>query len=63
MLYRDFIIEHNPPPIPIRSCDWAFMHKDFDGAPDSGDVRCGTGPSEESCKSQIDEIIEEESNS
>lgn len=57
--YRDYIIEYNPPPIPVFTHDWAFCHKDFDGAPDSGDYRCGTGEDIEDCKHQIDAMEEE----
>lgn len=57
--YRGYIIEYDPPPIPIRSRDWAFMANGFDGAPDSGDNRCGTGPTLEDCKRQINEIEDE----
>lgn len=54
--YRGYFIEHSPPPIPSRAHDWAFQADGFDGAPDSGDNRCGTGPFLEDCKRQIDEL-------
>lgn len=57
--YRDYVIEYDPPPIGIRSCDWQFSADGYDGSPDSGDIRCGTGPTLEDCKRQIDEIENE----
>lgn len=54
--YRGYGISYDPPPIPIRIHDWTFAHDDFDGAPDSGDMRCGTAASIEDCKQQIDEL-------
>ena len=52
--YRDYIIEHDPPPIPDRRHDWNFAHKDYDGP---GDPRIGTAASLEAAKSEIDELI------
>jgi hypothetical protein len=57
-------IEYDPPPIPSRTCDWAFRHDDYDGAPEHSfgppaDNRCGTGPSEADCIQQIKEMEEE----
>lgn len=54
--HRGYGISYDPPPIPDRRYDWAFAHDDYDGAPDSGDMRCGVGPSIEDCKRQIDEL-------
>ena len=41
--YRDYVIEHNPPPIPVRSHDWQFWHRDYDGPEDDrlGEKRRG----------------------
>ena len=61
--YRGFLIDHICPPIPIRSCDWAYQHEAFDGAPDSGDGRFGTDGSLEECKQRIDEFWEAENDS
>lgn len=58
--YRGYLIEYNPPPIGTRAHDWAFTAEGFDGAPDSGDNRCGTGPTVEDCLRQIDELEDEE---
>ena len=52
----EYVIEYRPPPIPVRSSDWQFSHIDFDGAPDSGDRRCGTGESFEQCVEFINEL-------
>jgi hypothetical protein len=30
--YRDWRITYDPPPIPVRNCDWQFWHDDYDGA-------------------------------
>jgi hypothetical protein len=49
----DWEIYFDPPPIPTRNCDWHFHHKDFDGAPDANDHRCGHGASYEDCLDQI----------
>lgn len=43
--YGDWIIYRDPTPFPSRACEWHFYHKDFDGTPDSNDVRCGTAAS------------------
>jgi hypothetical protein len=56
--YRGYTISHWAKPIPATSFDYDFSHEDYDGAPDSGDRRCGSGASVEDCKEQIDEIIE-----
>jgi len=59
-LYRGaWHIWFDPPPIPIRSMDWHFMHDDFDGADDSMDNRCGHAPTAEACRAAIDEIEDE----
>ena len=55
--YRGFEIYSDPPPIPTRAHDWAFVHEDYDGP---GDNRHGTGRSVEDCHTQIDEMIEDE---
>lgn len=55
--YRDHIIYFAYPPIPVRTMDWAYYHKDYDG---DGDNRHGHGPSIEACKALIDEWHEEQ---
>lgn len=50
--YRGWTIRYDPPPIPTRNCDWAFVHDDYDGP---GDSRCGHAASLEAAKAEIDE--------
>lgn len=54
--YRGYTIAYDPPPIGVRDCDWQFSHKDYDGAPDSGDVRSGAACSLNQAKDCIDDI-------
>lgn len=56
MKYLNYNIEYNTKSIPTRSFDWDFWADGYDGAPDSGDIRCGTGSSIEDCIEQIEEI-------
>lgn len=51
-----YTISYNPPPIPMRSCDYQFAHTDYDGP---GDPRCGCAPCPELALEQIKEIEEE----
>ena len=44
-------------PLPLRQFDWAFVHDDYDGAPDGNDNRCGRAASPEAC---IEAILEME---
>ena len=53
--YRGYNITYWAKPVPTRAWDYDFAHEDYDGAPDSGDHRCGNGASVEDCKEQIDE--------
>ncbi len=62
--YRGYFIECEPPPIPIRSFDWAFWAKDYDGAPEysfgpPADNRCGNAATLQDAKERIDEMVEE----
>ena len=62
--YKNYFIQYDPPPIPIRTCDWQFFAKDFDGGPwEVGgppmDPRSGETSSLEKAKERIDELIEE----
>lgn len=52
--YRGWHIRHDPPPIPVRNCDWQFWHDDYDGAPDASDNRFGYAPSLDAAKAEID---------
>lgn len=56
-LYRDYQISENPCNI-ARECDFVFSHKDFDGAPDANDSRCGFGPTVDDCMAQIDDLAD-----
>ena len=58
--YRGWVIKYDPPPVPFRNCDWAFVHRDFDGAPDAGDHRYGHAASVVEAKAAIDSLIEDE---
>jgi hypothetical protein len=49
--YRGFRIDYDPPPIPVRTCDWQFAHEDYDGPEDN---RCGHAESLEAAKAEID---------
>lgn len=53
--YGNWLIDYNPPPIPVRNCDWQFWHKDFDGAEDAGDNRCGHSSTLIDCMNEIDD--------
>lgn len=62
--YGNYHIYYDPPPIPIRSCDWHYVHDDYDGAPifsdgPPADHRCGSAASVEDCKREIDELEQE----
>lgn len=48
-------IYFEPPPIPIRTCDWQFVHDGYDGP---GDRRHGSAASVEDAVEQIREIEE-----
>src|SRR5438876_3277322 len=52
MIYRACEISFDPPPIPLRTCDWRWAHVDYDGPPDP---RHGLAPSLEAAQAQIDE--------
>ena len=58
--YRGYIISYWAKPVPYRGWDWDFAHKDYDGAPDGHDTRCGNAASLQDAKDAIDELIEDE---
>ena len=62
-IYKQFTISFDPKPIPDRRFDWDFQHVDYDGAPDSGDFRCGSAKSVAACQDLIDDILEDWPNS
>lgn len=53
--YGDWRIFYDPPPIPIRTLDWEFIHDGYDG-PETSKVMAGRASSIEDAKAQIDEI-------
>lgn len=53
MIYRNYEISYDPPPIPMRGMDYNFAHVDFDGPEDH---RCGCAASVDDAQSRIDEI-------
>ena len=55
MTYRGYVIHYDPPPIPVRCCDWHFVHEDYD----LDDHRYGHGASDADCRAQIDEMEDE----
>ena len=63
MMYRNFRITYDPPPIPTRNCDWHATHDDFDGAPDANDNRYFHGPTEADVKAQVDDWHTEQEDS
>ncbi len=58
--YRGYSITIWANPFPGSDWECDFAHEDYDGAPDSGDHRCGAARSLEQAKELIDEQIEEE---
>jgi hypothetical protein len=58
--YRGYNITYWRKPIPTAAWDYDFAHEDYDGAPDSGDHRCGNAASVEEAREMIDEQIEDE---
>lgn len=56
MRYGSWIITYDPPPIPLRTLDWTYVHEDYDGAEDSGDRRLGYAPDIATCIVEINEI-------
>lgn len=63
--YRGYHIYFGPPPIPIRTMDWHFVHEDYDGAPNNpgegpADHRAGDAASEQACRDEIDMLEDDE---
>lgn len=50
-IYKNWVITYNLKPIPDRSHDYDFTHKDYDGP---GDNRASTARSMEEAKFEID---------
>ena len=54
--YHGYLITYQMKPIPDRSFDWNYAHKDYDGP---GDLRCGNAESLSAAMSEIDELLAE----
>lgn len=54
MQYKNWTIEKNVKPIPLRDFDYDFWHDDFDG--ENG--LCGTAKNEQDAIGQIEEMEE-----
>ncbi len=54
--YNGYKIAYETKPIPTIDHDWNFSHEDYDGAPDSGDTRCGTASGLKDAIQQINEL-------
>lgn len=59
--YGPWTIYFDPPPIPVRSFDWCFVHEDYDGAPDGCDNRGGAVATFADALNACDEIEDEAS--
>lgn len=58
--YRGYEIHPTDAPGPLpASCAWTFVHESYDGAPDSGDNRCGHAATLADAQAEIDERIAE----
>ena len=57
MKYKDFHISYDPKPIPVRCCDWDYVHVDYE--PD-GEFPGGSEGSKEDCIKAIDEWYDEQ---
>lgn len=57
--YRGICITPMSAPIPDGP-RWTWEHPDYDGAPDSGDDRCGHARTLTECRQQIDEMLHDE---
>jgi len=57
IIYKEWIITHQPKPIPIRCHDYNAVHYQYDGPEDS---RCFTAGSVEDAKRRIEEEFEDE---
>jgi len=55
--YRGYKISYNPPPIPVTTMDWQFVHSEYDGP---GDQRHGHAATIEAAMREIDDIEDDE---
>jgi hypothetical protein len=59
--YGEWSISYDPPPIPVRTQDWSFTHRDYDASyegPEDGWVSNGLGGRAASLDEAITEINE-----
>ena len=56
IIYKEWIITHDPKPIPIRWHDYNVVHYEYDGPEDR---QCFTARSVEDAKRRIDEEFED----
>jgi hypothetical protein len=57
LIYRDFLIR--PATVSFtRETNWLFVHRNYDGAPDANDDRCGFGETARACMIEIDAMLE-----
>jgi hypothetical protein len=56
VVYRGYHVYYDPPPIPLRTCDWHFVHLDWD----EGDKRCGHAVTAKDAYAQIDDIEDDQ---
>lgn len=49
----------DPPPIPVRICDWKYWHDEDDAAPDGSTGRSGTEHSLAACLREIEEMLDD----
>ena len=61
IVYGKWRIYHDPLVVPVEGLDWAFVHDDFDGAPDANDNRCGRAASPDECFATIREMDDDHS--
>lgn len=55
----DWRIYYDPPPIPLRTMDWHYVHEGYDGAPDSHDIGSGHAESYEAAIQRIKEHLDD----
>lgn len=55
-LLKNWRIYYDPPPIPLRTCDWRYVHKEYDGPEDR---RIGAAASYEDAVERIRETMED----
>lgn len=54
--YRGYLITYDPFHLGGFGSPYSYVHEDYDGAPDSGDRRCGSAVSVEDAVTEIDDL-------